>query len=113
MKLRKIKALAVSVCLIFALSLVLYSCRSTMIGGNDGSGNNTNAGSAGNSGNAGTPEISADVKDMDFTFSNRDSDDGYSVGDAVKIVFSDSGSSVTGNGASVDGKNVTITEAGT
>ncbi|MCI5575126.1 MAG: carbohydrate-binding domain-containing protein, partial [Clostridiales bacterium] len=113
MKLRKIKALAVSVCLIFALSLVLYSCRSTMIGGNDGSGNNTNAGSAGNSGNAGTPEISADVKDMDFTFSNRDSDDGYSAGDAVKIVFSDSGSSVTGNGASADGKNVTITEAGT
>ena len=113
MKLRKIKALAVSVCLIFALSLVLYSCRSTMIGGNDGSGNNTNAGSAGNSGNAGTPEISADVKDMDFTFSNRDSDDGYSAGDAVKIVFSDSGSSVTGNGATADGKSVTITGAGT
>lgn len=113
MKFRKIKALAVSVCLIAALSLVLSSCRSTMIGGNDGSGNNTNAGSAGNSGNAGTPEISAAVKDMDFTFSNRDSDDGYSAGDAVKIVFSDSGSSVTGNGATADGKSVTITDAGT
>lgn len=53
----------------------------------------------------------ANTSEMDFEFSNRDGDGSYSGG--TKIIFADSGSSVSGTGASAKGANVNISAAGT
>ncbi|MBQ8849612.1 MAG: carbohydrate-binding domain-containing protein [Clostridia bacterium] len=55
----------------------------------------------------------ADTSEMDFTFSDKDKSAEYSESDATKLVFSDSGSTVTGSGATADGSNVTVSAAGT
>ena len=51
--------------------------------------------------------------EMDFSYSDRDQNPDYDAESATLICFSDSGSTVTGNGASASGTDVTITAAGT
>ena len=51
--------------------------------------------------------------EMDFSYSDRDQNSDYDAESATLICFSDSGSTVTGNGASASGTDVTITAAGT
>ena len=58
-----------------------------------------------------TSATMANTSGMDFGFSNRDGDDSYT--GAVRIVFSDNGSTVSGVGASASGTDVSITREGT
>ncbi len=85
---------------------VLGGCSSDVAGGSD------SAGSAGADGSASTALV-ADTAGMDFSYSNRDQDAGYDEASATRIQLSGSTAAVEGEGATVEGSTVVITQEGT
>ena len=91
------------IALFIALAAVMLpACSGNRSGGGTGSGDGIEK-----------AQVSADVGNMDFDFTDRDRDGSYDEPEATKITLSDSGSTVSGSGASADGRNVTVSSAGT
>ena len=101
---KKKHTVAAMIAVVVSAVLIFGSCSGGRPGTEktDGSGSET-----------GGAQVSADIENMDFEFTERDGSTSYDEAAASFITLSDSGSSVNGAGASADGANVAVTAAGT
>lgn len=105
-----LKAGAIAVSLAMAVSLV--GCNGGAEESNGSGADGSSDSGLGQSGKAGF-QGEFDLGSLDLGFTDRDADPSYDEASATKVLLSDSGVQVQGEGASVDGSTVTLSQAAT